>query len=98
MGAHSVLPTEVNEAALLICDASTNYYANNVAFCDTPERAAAIVRACREYDDLQALVKQIIWLATAGDESKLEIPYQPTQGDWIRLVNQAVAISKAQGV
>lgn len=38
---------------------------------------------------MKELVDTIIWLATAGDPEKLDLPYFITEGDWVRLVNQA---------
>lgn len=42
--------------------------------------------------EAQSLAERIIWLATAGNAAKLETPYFITEGDWIRLVNQAVKV------
>lgn len=46
--------------AIQICDATTGHTVTSVAFCDTVERAASIVRAVNSHDDLLAALQGMV--------------------------------------
>ena len=40
---------------------------------------------------LEAVAREVVHLATNGDETRFEVPHFPTMGDWTRLALQARA-------
>ncbi len=51
---------EASGPGVHICDHTTGHAVRHVAFCDTPERAALIVRAVNERADLLAAAKEVL--------------------------------------
>ena len=48
-------------------------------------------------DALLAVPREVVHLATNGDISRLDLPYFPTIGDWVRLAKQSqAAIEEAE--
>ncbi|MDE2233865.1 MAG: hypothetical protein KGJ90_07230, partial [Patescibacteria group bacterium] len=53
--------TQASKNAIQIIGAETGHTVQNIAFCDTPERAALIVQAVNERDGLIELAAEALW-------------------------------------